>query len=85
MIENTNQNKGIESGRDAGEPEIKKEGIESRSNARELETKQRDRIRALSPRTPNKIKESNQGAMPMNPKRNERIESERDAGEPETE
>ena len=44
MTENTNQNKGIESGRDAGEPEIKKEGIKLRSNAREPETKERDRI-----------------------------------------
>ena len=29
MPENPNQNKGIESKRDAGEPEIEKEGIES--------------------------------------------------------
>ena len=38
MPENPNQNEGIESGRDAGEPEIKKEGNEFRRNARETET-----------------------------------------------
>ena len=44
MLENPNQNKGIESGRDAGEPEIKKEGNQSGRNAIEPESKQRDQI-----------------------------------------
>ena len=35
---------GIESRRDAGETEIKKEGIEFGSNAKEPESKERDRI-----------------------------------------
>ena len=37
-----NPNEGMESRRDAGEPEIIKEGIESGPNAREPESKQRD-------------------------------------------
>ena len=84
MTENTNQNKGIESGRDAGEPEIKKEGIKLRSNAREPETKQRDQIRVRCLRIGNKTKGSNLSAMQENPKRNERIKSGRNAGETDT-
>ena len=99
MLENLNQNKGIESGRDAGEPEIKKEVIKSRSNARELETKLRDRIRARCSRTRKKRKGSNTSPMQENtkqnegnesehyarePEKNEWIESRRDAGEPKT-
>ena len=61
----------------------KKEGIESRHNAREPETKQRDRIRAQCQRTRNKRKGSNLGAMLENPKQNEGIESEHNAREPE--
>ena len=38
MLENPNQNEGIESWHDDGEPEIKKEGNEFRRNAREPET-----------------------------------------------
>ena len=68
MPENLKQNEGIESERDAGE----------------LETKQRDRIRARCRRTRNKTKGSNMGAMPESPKQNEGIESRRDAREPET-
>ena len=37
MPENPNQTEGIESGHNVGEPEIKKEGIKSRCNGRELE------------------------------------------------
>ena len=37
MLENPNQNKGIESGRDVEEPEIIKEGIKSGRDAREPE------------------------------------------------
>ena len=66
MSENPNENKGIESGCDAGEPEIKrkgsnlgemqenpkqKEGIKSWRNAIEPETKGRDRI-CLNAREP---------------------------------
>ena len=43
MPENTNQNKGIESGLDVGEPKIKK-GIESGCYAAEPETKGRNQI-----------------------------------------
>ena len=45
MLENSNQNEGIEFERNAGEPETN-EGIESGRNVREPETKLRDRIRA---------------------------------------
>ena len=68
MLENPNQNKGIVSGSDTGEPEIKKEGIESRSNARE----------------PKKTKGLNSGAMSENPKQNKEIESGCNVGEPKT-
>ena len=60
------------------------EGIESRRDVGEPETKGRDRIRARCRRTRNKMKGSNPGAMPENPKQNEGIESRRDAREPET-
>ena len=68
MSENLKQNEGIESGRDAEEPE----------------TKRRDRIRARCWRTQNKTKGSNQSTMPENPKQKEGVESGRDAGEPKT-
>ena len=42
MAENLNQKEGIESRRDAGEPERIKEGIESGRDAREPESKHRD-------------------------------------------
>ena len=84
MLENLNQNKGIESRCDAGEPEIKNLGIESRSNAKEPETKLKDRIRVRCLRTRNKTKGSNPGAMSENPKQNEGIKSWRDAREPKT-
>ena len=70
-----------------------KVGIESRSNAREPETKQRNQIWVPCQRTQNermesnlgnKMKGTNPGAMPKNPKQKEGIESGRDAGEPET-
>ena len=67
MTENPNKNKRIESGRDA----------------RELEKKRRDRIRARCRRTQNKRKGSNLGVMPENLNQNEGIESRRDAEEPE--
>ena len=67
MLGNPNQNKGIESGCDAGEPK----------------TKGRDRIWAQCQRTQNKRKGSNSGAMPENSKQKKGIESGRDAGEPE--
>ena len=41
-------------------------------------------ILARCRRTRNKTKGSNSGTMPKNPKQNEGIESEPDAGEPET-
>ena len=84
MQENSNQNKGIESGCDAEEPKIKNEGIESGCNAKEPESKQRDRIWARCPRTRNKTKGSNLGLMLENPKQKEGIESGHDVGEPET-
>ena len=74
MQENPNQNKGIESRRDVIELEIKNEGIESGHDAREPESKQRDRIWARCPRTRNKTKGSNPGGMPKNPKQKEGIE-----------
>ena len=83
MQENLNQNKGIECGHDAREHEIEKEGIESRSNARELDTKLRDRIRARYRRTRNKRKGLNLGTMLENPERREGIESGHDDREPE--
>ena len=42
MPKNPEQKEGIESRRDAGEPEIKKEGIESWLDDREHKSKQRD-------------------------------------------
>ena len=67
MLENLNQNKGIEFGRDA----------------EELETKGRYRIWARWRRTRNKRKGPNLVAMLENSNENKGIESERDAGEPE--
>ena len=67
MPENPKHNKGIESGRDAGEPE----------------TKQRDRILARCKRTPKKRKKSNLGGMLENPKQKEEIESGNDVRESE--
>ena len=67
MSENPNQNEGIQSGRDAGEPGIKNEGIESKTNAREPERKLKDRIRARCWRTRNKTKGSNLSVMLDNP------------------
>ena len=61
-----------------------KEGIESRSNARELESKQMDRIWARCPRTQNKTKGLNLGAMAENLNQNKEIESGRNAREPES-
>ena len=84
MPKNPNQNKGIESRSDAREPEIKKEGIESMRNVREPKTKGRDQIWARCPRTRNKTKGSNPGAMLENPKQKEGIESRGDVGEPES-
>ena len=84
MLENQNQKERIESRHDAGEPGIKKEGMKSRSNVREPETKLRDRIQARCLRTRNKTKGSNPGAIPENLKQIEGIESECDAGEFET-
>ena len=83
MSENPKQKKGSNLGM---MPEIpkQKEGIEYRGDARELETKRRDRIRARFRRTRNKTKGSNSGVMLENPKQKEGIESERDFGEPET-
>ena len=82
--ENSNQKAGIESRHDVGEPEIKKEG-KFRSNAKEPETKLRDRIQARRClRTQNKTKGSNSGTMPKNTKQNEGIEFEHDARESET-
>ena len=68
MPENPIQKKGIESGGDAREPKIKKEGIEFRRNVEELETILRDRIRERCMRNRNKTKRLNSGAMPENPK-----------------
>ena len=83
MPENPKQNEGIKSKRDVGEPE----------------TKGRDRIWARCQRTrnkrkgsnlyimlenPNQTKGSNLGAMPENPKQNEGIKYGHNAGEPET-
>ena len=68
MLENPKQNEGIESGRDAREPE----------------TKQRDRIQARCWRTRNKTKGSNLSVMLENPKQNKGFKFDRDAGEPET-
>ena len=80
---NPKQNEGIESGRDAEEPE----------------TKRRDQIRARCQRNQNKMKESNSSAMsenpnktkglnpstmPKNPKQKEGIESGHDGVELET-
>ena len=86
----------IKFGHDAEEPKKKrsnpgtmpenpkqKEGIESGSNAKELEIKGMDRIWAQCQRTRIKTKGSNLGAMPENPKQNEGIESWRYAREPE--
>ena len=61
----------------------KKEGIESRHDTREPETKRRDRIPTQCRRTQNK-KGSNPGTMPENPKQKKGIEFEHDAEEPET-
>ena len=63
MPENSNPNKGIESGRD----------IE------ELETKGKDRIRAGCWRSQNKTKGSNPDTISENPKQKEGIESWRNA------
>ena len=94
MSENSEKKEGIESRHDAGKPGIKKEGIESKSIAKESEKYLRDPIRARCMRTRNKTKGSNPGAMPENPierkglntgvmeenpKKNERYESRRDA------
>ena len=95
MLKNPKQNKGIKSGRnvrdvekikevivsrdDAGEPEIKKEGIESRSIAKEPEKNLKDRIRTRCVKTQHKSKRSNMGAMEENPKQNEGNKSRRDA------
>ena len=68
MLENPEQNDGIESERDAGGPEIKL----------------REQIRARCLRTRNKRKGSNPGAIPEISNQNEGIESERDTGEHET-
>ena len=83
MLENPDQNKGIESGHGAGEPKIKKEGIESRCDARESESKQRDSIWARYPRTRNKTKGSNTGAMLENLKQKKGIKSGCNARKPE--
>ena len=66
MPKNSNQNKGIKSGRDNRDPE----------------TKGRDRISARCRRTQNKRKRLNLGAMPENLNQNKGIESRHDAGEP---
>ena len=66
MPENLNQNK----------------GILSRSDVREPEKKQRDRIKARCRRIRNKRKGSNLGPMLENPNQKEGIESRRDVGEP---
>ena len=73
--ENPDQNKGIESRRNAGEPKIKKEGIESRRDVREAKSNQRDSVWARYPITQNKTKGSNTGVMPENPKQKKGIES----------
>ena len=67
MTENPNRNKGIESGRDAQEPE----------------KKGKDQIWAQCLRTRFKRKGSNQDVMSKNPNQKEGIESKHDAGEPE--
>ena len=67
MLENPKQNGGIEYGLDAREPQ----------------TKLRDRIRARCWRLRNKRMGSNLGAMLENPNQKERIKSRRDAREPE--
>ena len=68
MLENPKQKEWIESGHDAGEPEIKR----------------RDRIWARCWRTQNKKKGLNPGRMSVNPKQKEGIESGHDARESET-
>ena len=65
MPENQKQKEGIESGRDAKEPE----------------TKRREQIQEGCLRTRNKTNGSNPGAMPENPKQNEGIVSGRDVKE----
>ena len=60
------------------------EGIESRRDAREPESKQRDLIEERCSRTRKKTKGSNQGAMPENPKQKKGIESGPNAREPES-
>ena len=67
MQENSNQNKGIKSGRDTGEPE----------------TNGRDRIWARCRRIPKKGKGSHLGAMLEKFNQNKGIESRCDALEPE--
>ena len=67
MLENPKKKEGIESGRNAGEPE----------------TNGRDQIWAQCLRTRFKRKGSNLDVMPKNPNQKEGIESRHDAGEPE--
>ena len=84
MLENPNQKKHIKSGRDVRELKIKNKCIESRHNAKEPESKQRDLIWARCPRTRNKMKGSNPCTMLKNPKQKEGTESGHDAEEPES-
>ena len=89
MLENTKKNEGIESERNAGDPETKRmdrirtmpensnqnQGIDSGRDIEEPETKGKDRIWAQGQRTPNKTKCSILSVMLENLKQKEAIES----------